>query len=200
MDRESLLGAVAPCSLLCYTCPALGGGAIAQCAGKLCAYFDGYYDFNDANLSSAHRAWLAQFESFYNRLERYAHPRCGGCRSKKIAGSGCIEGCVVPDCAREHQVDFCADCAQFPCAKAEAFFTGINGVIGSDWKKGTSRIREIGIERFFEERKDLSHYQSYKKQAQIQEDAPCEIDGGYNHVGTQDGDGGGSGDRGGHAG
>jgi len=40
MEREKLLQCVAPCSLLCYTCPAFQNGGIAKCASKLCKYFE----------------------------------------------------------------------------------------------------------------------------------------------------------------
>lgn len=163
MEKQKLLDAIAPCSLLCHTCPGLRDGAVAQCARKLCAYFEGYYDFNDQNLPEEHKGWLPEFAGFRDRLEGYGKSECVGCRNKPVAGAGCIEGCVVPDCVKAHAVDFCAECPEFPCQKARDFFATVNNVIGRDWEQGSSRLREVGAARYFDEKKDLSHYISYRK-------------------------------------
>lgn len=162
MEKELLLNYVAPCSLLCYTCPALKNGAISQHAAKLCGYFDGYYDFNDAFIPEQYRSWLTEFDSFYKSLGKYKDRPCPGCRNNP-SDTGCIDGCVVPLCVKEKGIDFCAECTEFPCQKAKDFFLTVNNTIGRDWENGSKRIAEVGIDRYFEERKNISHYISYKK-------------------------------------
>ncbi len=161
--KDDLLNYIAPCSLLCYTCPSLKDGAIAECSAKLCKYFEGYYDFNDANIPEQYRGYLDEFASFYKELEKYTDSKCPGCRNKPIPGFGCIEGCVVPECVKEQGVDYCAECSEFPCEKATNFFATINKVIGRDWENGNKRIKEVGIEKYFNEKKNISHYINYKK-------------------------------------
>lgn len=39
----------------------------------------------------------------------------------------------------------------------------IHNTIGSDWKNDNQRIKEVGIRQYFAEKKDVSHYISYKK-------------------------------------
>ncbi|MDF2543870.1 MAG: hypothetical protein K0S47_3588 [Herbinix sp.] len=163
MDKQTLLHYVAPCSLFCYTCPALKDGAIAETASKLCTYFEGYYDFNDENIPEQYRSWLNEFEVFYKILNGYTKSKCPGCRNNPSSSNGCIEGCVVPSCVKEHGIDFCAECSDFPCQKGKDFFITINNTIRRDWELGSNRIKEIGIERYFNEKKDVSHYISYKK-------------------------------------
>lgn len=163
VSRLELLDYVAPCSLLCYTCPAYKDGAIAQCAAKLYRYFEGYYDFNEANLPEEYHSRLSEFKVFHDRLGRYAQRRCVACRNNPSPGSGCIEGCVIPECAKEHHVDFCGECSAFPCANARAFLARINPIIVTDWENGSQRIREVGIRQYFEEKKSVSHYLSYKR-------------------------------------
>ena len=163
MDKQQLLHYVAPCSLFCYTCPALKDGAVSECAQKLCNYLEGYYDFNDENIPEKYRSWLPEFESFYKKLEGYTKSRCPGCRDNPSPGAGCVEGCVVPSCVKEHEVDYCAECSEFPCQKAKDFFLTLNIVIERDWELGNKRIKEIGIEEYFNEKKEVSHYISYKK-------------------------------------
>jgi len=125
-------------------------------------YFEGYYDFNDANLPDAYRSWLGDFQAFYHKLTCYANRSCPGCRENPV-GTGCVERCVVPACVRERGLNFCAECDDFPCDKARNFFSTINEVIGRDWENGSRRIREVGVERYFEEKKRVSHYIHYKK-------------------------------------
>ena len=45
VEREKILTAIAPCSLCCYTCPAMKGGVIEETSAKLHHYKEGYYDF-----------------------------------------------------------------------------------------------------------------------------------------------------------
>lgn len=35
-------------------------------------------------------------------------------------------------------------------------------VIAGDWENGSKRLREIGLEAYFEEKKSVSHYVSWK--------------------------------------
>lgn len=162
MDRETMREHVAPCSLLCYTCPGYKDGAIAACARKLCSYFDGYYDFNDAHMPAQHRSRLESFAAFHARLEGYTKRSCPGCRNHPQPGSGCIEGCVIPSCTKAQGIDFCAECRDFPCDRVDAAF-GSNAVIRADWLRGSERIRAVGLAQYYDEKKDVSHYISYKK-------------------------------------
>ena len=163
MNMEDLLRYVAPCSLICYTCPACKDGAISQCSSRLCNYYEGYYEFNDANLPDEYRGWLKDLKEFYEKLERNTHSACPTCREYPENAQGCIDNCVVRDCYKKKHVDFCAECSDFPCQKAIDFFQQVNPVIIKDWMAGNERIKEIGIRQYFEEKKDISHYSSYKK-------------------------------------
>lgn len=166
ISTEDLLTFVAPCSLICYTCPACKDGAISQCSAKLCTYYEGYYDFNDANIPVEYRGWLDDFKKFYTMLEHDTHSSCPTCRKYPENSRGCIENCVVRDCYKKKNVDYCAECPDFPCNKAKDFFVQVNDKIAGDWIRGNERIKEIGIRQYFEEKKDVSHYISYKKSSE----------------------------------
>lgn len=161
--RNKLLPYIAPCSLLCYTCPAYKDGLIAETAKSLATHFEGYYDFNSTALPEEYRSWLPEFQQFHEKLKHYENRPCGGCRSFP-SGTGCIDGCVVPNCIHEKGIEFCAECNEFPCEKGKSFFHSINDVILNDWLQGNTRIAEVGIEIYFDEKKKLSHYEGYKKQ------------------------------------
>lgn len=163
MDKNLLLRYIAPCSLCCYSCPALKDGAIAKCSQKLCQYYEGYYDFNDANIPNEYRGWLPELKKFTDTLVQNANASCPSCREQPETAKGCIPDCYVRNCYKIKGVDYCAECVEFPCEGALAFFKGINEIIGQDWINGNERIKKVGIDQYFDEKKDSSHYQSYKK-------------------------------------
>ncbi len=158
--RQEILNHVGPCSLLCYTCPGYSEGAVGKCAASLCNYLEGYYDFNDINLPQEYRYWLKEFESFYNNLQGYTKGNCPGCRNLTAASPGCVKGCLILSCTKDHGVDFCGDCSEFPCSKVNTFF---NEKLRAAWLKGNTRIKEVGFEQYFTENKNTSHYIDYKK-------------------------------------
>ena len=163
MTREELLRAVAPCSMMCHTCPACQGGAMEETARQLLKYLEGCYEFNDAMLPDEYRGWLDSFSSFQARLEKYTRRSCPTCRQTPENGQGCIEDCPVRVCYQEKGVDFCAECGEFPCEKAKDFFMKRHPVIAADWENGSLRIRKIGAEAYFEEKRKISHYDSWKR-------------------------------------
>lgn len=161
MTREELLHGIAPCSLMCHTCPALKDGVIAETASRLLGYFEGYYDFLDARIPAENTEYRQKVQGHLQRLEQYTRRPCPGCRENP---SGCcIEGCTVSACIKERKLDFCAECPDFPCEKTEKFFSALDPIILNDWKRGTERLRQIGPEAYFSEKKNVSHYKSFKK-------------------------------------
>lgn len=168
MEKEKLLDYVAPCSLLCYACPSLKTGTVAECARKLHNYWEGFCEFRSKHLPEESRdKWHAEFNAFDNTLQFLGGASCPGCRNNppsSKAGWGCLDGCVIPACAKAHGVDFCAECNDFPCREAKDFFATLgDDSITASWESETRRLREIGLEAYFEEKKDVSHYIRYKK-------------------------------------
>lgn len=169
MGNEILLDYVAPCSLLCYACPSLKNGPVSECAKRLHNYWEGYCEFRSEYLPEENRsAWHSEFNAFDNTLHFLGGASCPGCRNNPPSnkgGWGCLEGCVIPTCVKERGVDFCAECDEFPCQKAKNFFATHNWT-GEDWENGNRRIKEVGINAYFDEKKDVSHYIHYKKKAE----------------------------------
>jgi hypothetical protein len=113
--------------------------------------------------------WDKWFDTFQNTLQYLCGASCPGCRnnhpSNKEEKWGHLEGCVIPACVKERGVDFCAECDEFPCQK-EKDFCATHNMSGEDWENGSRRIKEIGIEAYFEEKKDVSHCIRHKKKAE----------------------------------
>ncbi len=73
---------------------------------------------------------------------------------------------MIPSCVQERGIDFCAQCSEFPCEKARVMFDGHDDKIGGAWEEGSRRLREIGLEAYFAEKKDVSHYLHYKEKTE----------------------------------
>ena len=157
---KQILDYVAPCSLLCYTCPAYKDGVISHNAEQLCNYFVGYYDFMIDNIPPEYKHVPEEFNEFHKKLQKYTRPKCDGCRNNPAPGCS-IKGCIIPDCIREHRVSFCGECGEFPCNKVNIEM--YNQKLIDRWLRGNNRIKEAGIERFFNEERGISHYRDYKK-------------------------------------
>ena len=145
---------MAPCSLLCYTCPGFDRGIICKLSTELHNYFEGLYEFNVKYAPEEYKSRAESFREFREILFRFTEPKCNGCRHNPNPES-CIPGCFILDCTKKHSADFCGECSEFPCGKVDAIF---NPDVYKRWIKGNNRIREVGIEQFFQEEKDKSHY------------------------------------------
>ena len=157
---NDILKAVAPCSLLCSTCTGCKYGDISIYAKELLRLLDGHKEFLEKNLKKEYKYKLDEFIVFQNKLKKYANPKCGGCRNG--GANGCsIKGCFINECVKEHNVNFCGECSLFPCDK-------VNNTVFKDnvikkWSEGNTRIKQIGINSYYEERKNIPHYIEHKK-------------------------------------
>ena len=60
-----------------------------------------------------------------------------------------------PKCQTDNpeEADFCFECGDFPCEEVN-FEAGLR----EKWLRANERMREIGVEAYFNEVKDRSHY------------------------------------------
>jgi hypothetical protein len=61
--------------------------------------------------------------------------------------------CGVVDCYKDKGVDFCFQCDDFPCDK-----TNFDPHLEKRWRQMNTRMKEIGVEAYYEETKDLCRY------------------------------------------
>jgi hypothetical protein len=90
------------------------------------------------------------YPSFKALLDYFTQVECLGCREQKCK---LFTNCKVKECTREHQIDFCYECGEFPCQK-----TGFDLNLEKRWLKINNRIAEIGILKYYEEIKELPRY------------------------------------------
>lgn len=148
MKKEEMLKKIAPCGLLCYTCTAAKDGAIqihSRTLLRLLESFDGF-----AVQFSEHEPRLKKYPDFKEVLQFFAEASCDGCRD----GDCMYPGCPVWPCIKEKGYDFCFECETFPCEKVES-----ESPLRLKWLNANERMKEVGVETYFEEAKDKSHYE-----------------------------------------
>ena len=155
MEKEKLLNHIAPCSLLCYTCTAYAEGIICQSANTLLHHLDGICEFNQIhNLSS-----VSNTKTLLNELEMYGAGLCSGCRNRTHHTCS-IQGCFILECTKEHFVDFCGECNEFPCTQTRGIF---EDEVYQKWLNGNQDIHDHGIEQYWNSHCKESHYNAYKR-------------------------------------
>lgn len=153
--NDEILNAVAPCSMFCSTCTGCQYGQISYHAKELLHLLEGHEEFLDKNLKKEYRHKLEEFKVFSKKLKKYAYPKCAGCRNGRANGCS-IKGCMIPDCTKEHNIDFCAQCPEFPCSKVNTSLYKKTTI--DKWLNGNQQIKDYGIEKYYEDNKSKPHY------------------------------------------
>lgn len=155
MDKKDILENVAPCSLMCRTCSAYYKGEICESSKNLLKYLKGIKEFYEKHMPDA----VADYANFEGILTMYSSAPCQGCRSK--GHNGCsINGCFILECTKEHNIDFCGECNEFPCKKTSSLF---EEEVYKQWLEGNQQIKDKGIEYFVQNNYEKPHYESYIK-------------------------------------
>lgn len=158
--KSEILNAIAPCSMFCSTCTGCQYGQISYHAKELLKLLEGHEEFLDKNLKEGYRHKLEDFRIFSKKLKKYANPKCSGCRNGRVNGCS-IKNCIIPACTKEHQVNFCGECQEFPCDKVNTSIYKKTTI--EKWLKGNKKIQEDGIEEYYQNNKDTPHYINYSK-------------------------------------
>jgi hypothetical protein len=147
MEYEEILQCLAPCGLSCEKCVAYAQGGVGKHSRelqKLLGSFDRY-----AERFSAFLPVFTNYPAFKEMLAFFAQPDCKGCRS----GVCKYPNCGVMTCYQSKGVDFCFQCDEFPCEK-----TNFDPDLHRRWIQMNNRMKEIGVQAYFEETKDLPRY------------------------------------------
>ncbi len=79
--------------------------------------------------------------------------KCSGCRTETRCFY-CREKCTMAKCASEKGVEFCGECAEYPCEVLRTFQSAMPHRI--ELWKSHERIRKAGFEKWYEEM--IEHY------------------------------------------
>ena len=148
MTYDEILKVLAPCGLNCGKCIAFADGPVREHARALAgllgenfaAYAQRFTHFDPV---------FAKYPEFREFLDMLGRGSCSNCR-----GSGCLfQECKVTRCVREKKVDFCFQCAEFPCADH-----GFPPPLAQLWEKNNKLMDQYGVESYFEHVKDKPRY------------------------------------------
>ena len=149
MKKEEIILEVSPCGVDCSRCIALLDGDARRHAVALQEVFG----------PSFHK-WAERFAKFIPVLAKYGEFRefidflagvdCLGCRN--VAAEE--KPCGILKCYRGKGVDFCFECGEFPCDPE-----GIDDDLRKRWIETGTRIREIGLEAWYGEKKKRPNYE-----------------------------------------
>ncbi|OGW42407.1 MAG: hypothetical protein A2010_13955 [Nitrospirae bacterium GWD2_57_9] len=138
---------LAPCGLNCSKCQAYSEGDIKKHATELknlLGSFDIYADRFAKFLPV-----FGNYPAFKELLNQFSKANCRGCRQ----GDCKYPNCGVASCYKSKGVDFCFQCPDFPCTK-----TNFDPNLHQRWIKMNQRMKEIGVEAYYEETKNMPRY------------------------------------------
>ena len=147
MKYDDITKFLAPCGLNCGKCQAYSEGEIKKNAAelkRLLGSFDRY-----AERFSNFLPVFKNYPAFKVLLNQFSEANCKGCRQ----GDCKYPHCGVAPCYKQKGVDFCFQCGEFPCDK-----TNFDPNLYKRWLATNQRMKEVGIEAYFEETKGQPRY------------------------------------------
>ncbi|MGE5809087.1 MAG: DUF3795 domain-containing protein [Nitrospirota bacterium] len=148
MKHDDIVKILAPCGLDCMKCQMSADGDIrrhSQELKRLLGSFDGY-----AERFSKFLAVYGNYPQFKDLLDHFSRANCKGCRQ----GDCKYPNCGVAKCSKSKGVDFCFQCQEFPCNKSN-----FDPNLHERWIRMNRRMRELGVEAYYEETKDRPRYE-----------------------------------------
>jgi hypothetical protein len=151
MDYEKIKDKLAPCGLHCGKCFAFKEGDIANISqalknelGEFAVYAKRFSELLDNPI-------FEKYPDFQEMLDYFSVAACSGCRNEKCK---LFKACKVRLCSERKGVDFCFQCAEFPCNN-----TGFDDHLNKRSLNINLRMKEIGVENYYKEIKDKPRYE-----------------------------------------
>jgi len=148
--RQDILKALGPCGLNCEKCFAHEDGDIRKYSLKLIEKLGDFALYAKRFESLLDAPIFKKYPDFRIMLEYLASENCKGCRKENCK---LFKDCGVRNCHQQKNIDFCFQCNDYPCNK-----TNFDSALNKRWTKLNDRIREIGVEKYYAETKDMPRY------------------------------------------
>lgn len=150
MDYEFIKSRLSPCGLHCGKCFAFAEGEIGTLSKQLKKSLGNFDVYAERFVSLLEEPAFGKYPDFKTLLNLLSEPKCKGCRKEK-----CIlfKSCKVRECTERKEVDFCFQCSDFPCNE-----TGLDEHLYKRSVNINKRMKEIGVEAYYNEVKDTARY------------------------------------------
>lgn len=150
MELNFIKERIAPCGINCGKCYAYTNGDIAinsrllkNNLGEFSAYAQRFVNLLDKPI-------FKKYPDFEEMLDYFSEAECSGCRNEICK---LFKNCKVRLCSEEKQVDFCFQCAKFPCGN-----TGFDEHLNKRHVAINQLMLEIGVEKYYDEIKNKPRY------------------------------------------
>ncbi|MCK5168436.1 MAG: DUF3795 domain-containing protein [Bacteroidales bacterium] len=150
MNYNKVLNNLGPCGLNCSKCFAFKDGEIKHLSSELKNCLGNFDVYAERFIELLNQPVFKKYPNFKLMLDHFSKSECKGCRNDDCK---LFQDCNVKQCSKDHSVDFCFQCTEFPCKKH-----GFDVHLENRWININNRMKEIGIENYFDEIKDLSRY------------------------------------------
>lgn len=141
---------LAPCGLHCGRCFAFTDGDISTYSKQLKASLGDFDVYAARFVDLLNDPIYLKYPDFKDFLAHLSLGSCKGCRAERCK---LFKSCNVRACSEAKRVDFCFQCNEFPCAH-----TGFDEHLYKRHVNINERMKEIGVEMYYEEVKELSRY------------------------------------------
>lgn len=150
MDYNNILNSLGPCGLNCSKCFAFKGGDISKFSAQLRNALGNFDVYAERFVELLDEPEFKNYPTFKLMLNHFSNAQCNGCRKDRCK---LFLNCKVKDCSKEHNVDFCYQCDEFPCTKH-----GFDDHLKKRWISIQNNMKENGIEAYYNEIKDKPRY------------------------------------------
>ncbi len=147
MDYEEILNILAPSGLNCIKCVSYENGPVRKSARELQALLNGFGTY--AERFSSFVPAFSKYPSFEEVLAVLVGVDCAGCRDNETKHPHC----GIARCHKEKNVDFCFQCTEYPCDPE-----GMDSDLHRRWLEMNNRMKEVGVEAYYEETEDKPRY------------------------------------------
>jgi hypothetical protein len=154
MKYSQILERIAPCGLSCEKCFAFRDGDIRKYSRQLSEGLGDFGSYAQRFAGLLEEPVFNIYPYFKLQLEYFSQVSCAGCRKEHCK---MFKSCRVRKCIEEKGVDFCFQCDKFPCRN-----TGFDESLETRWKKNNVRMKEVGVETYYEETKKIHRYRQIK--------------------------------------
>jgi len=149
-DSQNIKFKYGYCGICCEKCFAFKNGKIRHQSKELKKYLGNFDIYAKRFISLLKEPKFEKYSDFKLMLDFFSEVSCEGCR---LTECQLYENCQVRNCIKNKKIDFCFQCTDFPCKN-----TGFDEHLEQRWIKINERMKEVGIEKFHSETKNISRY------------------------------------------
>lgn len=149
-DYDFIKSRLSPCGLHCGKCFAFAEGDIALLSKQLEESLGNFDVYAERFVSLLNEPVFSKYPDFKILLHYLSVSKCKGCRKEKCV---LFKSCKIRECSESRNVDFCFLCKDFPC--------NVTGLDEHLYKRSVDinlRMKEIGVEAYYNEIKDKPRY------------------------------------------